>query len=100
MIRIKYSPQFSTQEKPTYRVRGQKVTAILADGRSDEFDFGPLNNPGKAEEILSSLPVPAVLAARKRPNGVLEVELWKPLTLHASMAERFPEWQEVDDGDY
>lgn len=91
-MKIKYSPQVSSNQV-TYTFNNDQITCTC-NGEIDVFDFS--NVPaGSLVEVESSLPIKVIESVKKTEDGVLWVELYKPINSQSSYEEKFPDWVEV-----
>lgn len=91
-MKVKYSPQVSSNQV-TYTFNNDKITCNC-NGEVDVFDFS--NVPaGSLVEVESSLPIRVIQSVKRTGDGVLWVELYRPISSNSSSEERFPDWVEV-----
>ena len=96
-MKIKYSPQFNERDQLTYYFDDELISVTLND-QTETFDFTNMPN-GRAEKIESEEFAFCPIISAERKEGTLYLELLNFIGLDATEEEKFPEWQEVENGE-
>ena len=96
-MKIKYSPQFNEHDQLIYYFDDELISVTLND-QTETFDFTNMSN-GKAEKIESDIFEFCPIISAERKEGTLYLELLNFIGLDATEDEKFPDWQEVENGE-